>query len=528
MDLNSILIWTVCISCVTLLIRAKQLSSSSQQGWIIVSGGILLLMGLIWQLYPYSTGYAGGLLWLGFIFFPLLGYRHVQQLMSQERYLQAANHAAFWRWFHPTDGWWEQPKVLKALALAQQGNLESATEILNRYQTRGNSLSWLAMALVYRMNSEWEELLTWMQKDLPASVMLGSPDLAMFYLRGLGETGDLNKLLQEFRRLKPILETGGNLKLNMISMTILAFCGQSEFVDFTFRHHLRKYPTSIREFWIATAEIAAGNEAGGRDRLRYVERDLHQQDLAWQNAIKRRLAFNFPEAEKVLTPKSLQTIGEIKTQLSQEIKYGGALNFSSHKAWATYGLIAINCLFFVWETVAGGNENEETLYRLGALIPEVVWQGEWWRLLSATFLHYGILHLSMNMLGLYFLGAYVESYLGIGKYLMAYFFSGIGSMLVVTVAAILTKAPPQIVVGASGAIMGMVGALVAILLKGWVRDKAPLAGQRLRSVLFIIGLQIVFDLNTPQVSFLGHLSGLILGFAIACLFVFFSPKSLKE
>ncbi|PSB03310.1 rhomboid family intramembrane serine protease [Merismopedia glauca] len=521
MDLNQILIWTVCISCVALLMRAKQLSSSAQTGWAIVSGAILLVLGVMILIYPQKAGYSGGLLWCLFVFLPLLGYRHIQQLMSQEQYLQAANQAAFWRWFHPADGWWEQPKILKALAFAQQGELNSAINILKRYQNQNHTLSWLATALVYRMNSQWEELLTWIQQSLPEKVLVSSPDLVMFYLRSLGETGDINKLLQEFPRWKKVVASGGNLRLNLVQMIILAFCGETESVAQLFHHSLRKYPASVRDFWVVTAEMAGGNQAVASSQLLA----LQKAHPALQKAIKWRLEHGCTQAETTLTPESWQIIQHIKIQLAQEMKYGGALNFSTNKAVATYGLIAINCLIFVWETVAGGNEDEETLYRLGALVPSVVWEGEWWRLLSAAFLHYGILHLSMNMLGLYFLGAYVESTLGIGRYLISYFFSGIGSMLVVTLVAIFTNAPPQITVGASGAIMGMVGALAAILLKGWVIDKAPLAAQRLRSVMFIIGLQTVFDLSNPQVSFLGHISGLVLGFAIASLFVFLLPKS---
>jgi rhomboid protease GluP len=523
-DLNQILGWTVCISCVALLIRAKQLPGSAQNGWIIVAGAILVVVGIGVKIAPYEAGYAGGLIWFILVFLPLLGYRQVQNLMSQENYLQAANHAAFWRWLHPFDGWWEQPEILKALALAQQGDLERSLTILNRYQTQNHTqnhtLGWLATALVYRMNFQWEELLNWMRQNLPAKVLVNSPDLAMFYLRGLGETGDINGLVTEFHRLKKTLAQGGVQKLSLVQMMLLAFCGERESVARLFSHSLRKYPASVREFWMATAEMSSGNNAVGSARLLAISKSL----LSLQNAINWRLQHGFNNAENTLTAESWEIVRQVKTQLLQEAKYGGALNFTAHKAVATYGLIAINCLVFVGEIVAGGSENEKTLYYLGALVPNVVWEGEWWRLLSATFLHYGILHLSMNMLGLQFLGAYVESNLGMVRYLIAYFFSGIGSMLVVTLVAIFTNAPLQITVGASGAIMGMVGALTAILLKGWIVDKAPLAAQRLRSVMFIIGLQVAFDLSNPQVSFLGHISGLTLGFAIALPLVFLFSK----
>lgn len=533
MDLNQILIWTVCISCIALLIRARQLFLSSQPGWVIVCVAILASVGISVKIAPQLAGYLGGVLWLTLIFLPLIANRRLQSSILLEDYAKASKQAAFWRWFHPVDGWWEQPQILKALALAQQGNSDRAISILNRYSDRrpyNQSLTWVATALAYKANFQWQKLIELVRKELPEKVLINSPNLICYYIQALGETGNINEAIAEFYRLKVALDPQ---RFHYTAVLVLAFAGETNAVANLFRTALAGSSKCFQLFWLATAQIAAGSQTLGRDLLNECSKNIavksNKSDrLAldnWQNYIKWRWERGCLVAEKFITPISRQIIEEIDTQIAREFKYGGALKFSSKKAFATYGLIAINCLMFAWETVAGGNENEETLYRLGALVPTVVWQGEWWRLLAATFLHYGILHLSMNMLGLYYLGSYVESSFGFGRYLIAYFFSGIGSMSAVTLIAIFTNSPPQLLVGASGAIMGMVGALAAILLRGWLIDKAPLAGQRFRSVMFIIGLQTVFDLNTPQVSFLGHISGLILGFAIACFFVFMLPKS---
>ena len=164
------------------------------------------------------------------------------------------------------------------------------------------------------------------------------------------------------------------------------------------------------------------------------------------------------------------------------------------------------------EVLSGGSQDLENLYRLGGLVPENVLTGDWWRLLSSIFLHAGILHLSLNMLALYFLGAFVESTFGAGRLLLAYFCSGVGSMLTITVLAIVMNDPNQLVVGASGAIMGLLGVVGACLLDSWRRERSRIAIRRLQFIVWVIGFQIVFDLVTPEVSFLGHLAGLIWGF----------------
>ncbi len=129
---------------------------------------------------------------------------------------------------------------------------------------------------------------------------------------------------------------------------------------------------------------------------------------------------------------------------------------------------------FAVEEALGGSENLDNLYRLGALIPEAVFAGEWWRILSANFLHLNWLHLSANMLGLYVLGRIVEARLGIIRFLIAYFFSGVGSMITIAVLSIVTQVPELICVGASGAIMGLLGVIAAILTRGWRRERSSL------------------------------------------------------
>lgn len=171
-------------------------------------------------------------------------------------------------------------------------------------------------------------------------------------------------------------------------------------------------------------------------------------------------------------------------------------------------------LVFLLEVQLGGSENLDTLYRMGALVPENLVAGEWWRVVSAMFLHYGVVHILVNMLGLYVLGAFVESIVGIKKYLIAYFVCGIGSMLAIGLQAWYQQIPDLIGVGASGAIMGMLGMMAAILLKGWRQDKAKIAARRLRLVLLIAGLQVISDTLMPEVSLVGHASGLVLGFLV--------------
>ena len=190
------------------------------------------------------------------------------------------------------------------------------------------------------------------------------------------------------------------------------------------------------------------------------------------------------------------------------------------KIYATYILILLNVFLFALEVKTGGSKDINTLNYLGALIPIKVLSGQWWRVISANFLHYGFMHLSSNMIALYVLGKLIEINLGIIRYLFIYLFSGIGAMLSYTILSLFRGDNYTILVGASAAIMGLVGALLAISSYVWLKKKTPLNAKRLRFIIMVIIIQFVFDNLIPQVSFHSHLFGLIFGFLLGIIILF--------
>jgi rhomboid protease GluP len=164
-------------------------------------------------------------------------------------------------------------------------------------------------------------------------------------------------------------------------------------------------------------------------------------------------------------------------------------------------------------------EHVVRLYNLGILYPDKVFEGQWWRLLSAAFLHAGWFHLLSNMLGLYVLGGIVEPLLGKVRYTIGYFATGIGSMAAVTVLSNLRLIDESAVVGASGAIMGLLGMMGAIFLVRWLRFKEAIAVQRLKMVGIISLFQVISDNIVPNVSKAGHMSGLTIGFFVGLFLV---------
>ncbi|MDT7742855.1 MAG: hypothetical protein QOE59_1933 [Actinomycetota bacterium] len=168
-------------------------------------------------------------------------------------------------------------------------------------------------------------------------------------------------------------------------------------------------------------------------------------------------------------------------------------------------LIAINVAVFVLTVVNAGSVADNasgSLFAATALAPVQVAGGGWWRLVTSGFLHIGLLHLVFNMIALWFIGRDVELVLGRLRFSVLYGVSLLGG----SAAVMLFGNPVGQVAGASGAIFGLMGALIVLLR----RLQLPMT-----SALVIVGLNVVLSLTVPGISLLGHLGGLVVGVVVA-------------
>ena len=170
---------------------------------------------------------------------------------------------------------------------------------------------------------------------------------------------------------------------------------------------------------------------------------------------------------------------------------------------ATMVLIAVNVIVYVITASQGGGINLPggELFSKWALQGNAVSNGDWWRLVTAMFLHGSILHLLFNMLALYWLGTIIEQALGTPRFLLVYFVSGLAG----STGALWFSSQFAVTVGASGAIFGLIGALLILeyLATG------SLMGQAM--VLILVNLALTFAV--PGISIGGHLGGLFGGIA---------------
>jgi membrane associated rhomboid family serine protease len=184
--------------------------------------------------------------------------------------------------------------------------------------------------------------------------------------------------------------------------------------------------------------------------------------------------------------------------------------------FVTIALIGINIGVFLFELAAGGDISGRGnwLYEHGALVGVEVANGDWWRLITAAFLHYGPLHLGLNMLVLWFIGPPLEEYFGHARYALVYLVSGLagsaGALTIGPLGHLFDPSPFTVTVGASGAIWGIMGA--ALVLEA--RRIYVFGGQALGLVV----VNAAFTFLVPGVSIGGHIGGFIGGSLCALAF----------
>jgi membrane associated rhomboid family serine protease len=204
----------------------------------------------------------------------------------------------------------------------------------------------------------------------------------------------------------------------------------------------------------------------------------------------------------------------------------------------TISLIVINVLVFLASVISSGSASSVAGGGLGGLLggstPLHEWGalitygfervdsehirfdggglagGEYYRLFTSMFLHYGVFHLLMNMWALWVLGRPLEAALGRARFLALYMVAGLGGSVV----TYLLASPESLTAGASGAIYGLFGALIIVLRK----MRRSIAG-----VVPILVINLVLTFSVPGISITGHLGGLVTG-ALAAAGLAYAPR----
>lgn len=197
--------------------------------------------------------------------------------------------------------------------------------------------------------------------------------------------------------------------------------------------------------------------------------------------------------------------------------------YGQKRTWATGGLIILNIVYFLYLEIAGSSENTLFMLQHGAMFPPLILQkGEYYRLLTSVFMHFGINHIANNMLMLFIMGDRLERALGSVRYLVFYLVCGVGAN-VVSMFLSMRDLDMAVSAGASGAIFGVIGGLLYVVIanKGRLEDLSTM------QLVLMTALSLYFGLASTGVDNAAHISGLVIGLLLAPL-LYRKPKKPKQ
>jgi len=178
--------------------------------------------------------------------------------------------------------------------------------------------------------------------------------------------------------------------------------------------------------------------------------------------------------------------------------------------WITYALIAANVVMFVVEIAHGADALAPTpqqIIDLGGSFPPLTLHGEWWRLGASMFLHFGIVHIALNMVCLY-QARVVEQLFGHLGFFAIYLLAGLGG----GVASLIAGGGHAVTAGASGAVFGIYGGFGAFLVLRRAQIQSDAWQRTARSIGTFLGLNLMIGLTAKGISLSAHVGGVIVGF----------------
>ncbi len=500
-------LWSVALIYSLILGRQKVFS-----GWLALALLTLAASGCGWLYFPRQAGYvSGALMVLGLA--PLLLSRAWVHAINHGNFAKAHRIAFLMVGLHPLDGFPLLLKVVGALRSAPAGEFAAAEALLDRLKRQKSPEALNLAGLIMRLQGRDAELI-----EFTGEVLRSGPSpqavqsILTFRVRAFAETGRLAEAIGEYQRLKAVSPPRifEAQRYRGVDLCLAAFSGRVAHTEKLIRM-LTRPGTTMHELWMLTARKASGEDVQAELQALLAR----ERNDVYRRAIGRRIASDLAGPVRELAPENQALLVKMEEEAEQKLRYGRDFD-PNFKPRMTHALLWLIGAVYIVQVARHSETNPARLLRMGALTADAVRRGDWWPLLAYNFLHFGRLHVCMNLIGLALLGPFVERLMGRLKFLIAYLGAGVcAGVVYVLLSRFSPSLQGQIVLGASGALMGVVGATGAVLLRGWLAHKAPIARTRFKGVVFIVAVQIVFDQSFPQVSSLIHVLGMLSGFLIA-------------
>lgn len=423
----------------------------------------------------------------------------------------------------------QERELVDSIMAVRSGKVDEAVAVLR--ETRAGLDNPLArrqiderIVLTFLSARRWDDAIAHYEGTLGGMPGPLSPQLLVEMIRAYCEAGRLDGAADLVRRLEdsPVAEEPVlSFFVNRARLVFLAFVGRTAAVETLVgaRGALAMLPDASRHFWSGVARLHAGDPSGARnalqEALRHAGRDRRAREVterALESLDQASASGPRPVPPPVAELADLVAGRAVAAKAPPQATGPRLTGVGLRSIPVTAGLIVANLAVAVaMMALYGSTADIGGLVRFGANVKSAVAVGEWWRLPASTFLHIGVLHLVLNMYGLWIVGRLVEQMTGSLRFFAIYMVAGLAGAF-----ASYYVGGPETSAGASGAVFGLLGALLIEL--GVHRASYP---QRWRSALFgnlvfLTIANIAIGFLYPAIDQSAHLGGLVAG-ALATL-----------
>ena len=346
--------------------------------------------------------------------------------------------------------------------------------------------------------------------------------------RAYAETGDLERSLRCLHYVALSPRTVGPLESQLWAARVCVAAQAGDTAELERLLQARR-PNSLLSpkgglarfsaYWRGRCALARGDRAEAVKLLARAYALTHPRSRLWRDTIAGYLA----QAEAAPTPGAPGAVipaqtaayqaGQFSLKLAEEQSAGWrALMYTGRPGPATLALLAVLLAVFLADSIVFEGLWNHPLWQWAGNIPDAVRHGQWWRPITALFLHANWLHIGMNGAALWLFGSAVEKIMGRWRFLAVFLVAGsLGNLLSALVAHY------DVSIGASGGAFGVIGAFAVAAY----RLNSPIYHAMRRQLLLFIALMVAADLTIsalePQVDNMAHLGGFVAGILLAAL-----------
>lgn len=471
----------------------------------------------------------GWSLFIVFAIIPRLLLNHLDTCVSLLRAKQAvetAHKLKFFYWGQPGQFWID---MTTANALFLERRVDEALEILSEWQKRKLPKAVLDVIYTYRLSGravlgQWQDIVDEYEKAAANKTSV-SHRLSLAASRAYLEVGNADQAAATLEKSELSESRASTKSVALTLLPYFALLGASQETEKMFSigdSGKMALPDYVRLYWLARCLVAA--EKLGEAKISFLKclQLIQEQNgpANWESRVQHQLE-RLNDNEVVRLSGNIQDAVRRGWRIFDQCEFVEKVIFPNKTSFAVVAIItlimSVEFLRFIPNHI--GYEPLLVCNLYGRLVSQNVMHGEWWRLITYLFLHAHVSHAVLNVVGLFWFGRMAVNIYGPIRFLFIYFASGMLSGM-----SHVLLAPAMPAVGASGAIMGLFGAVGAGILL--LKHRLP-RGVRRQELSWMLGLalsQVVLDQFMPHVASMAHLGGLVFGFLIGLLMGVGKPK----